>query len=74
MNGYHAASQVGIGHSFEPGIFYQSSEFCLLWEFSDALHKVLVGFGIVGKELSHDWDRIEGVEVIELLEAWDLDL
>ena len=74
MNGYHTASQVGIGHSLEPGIFYQSCEFCLLWEFPDALHEVLVGFRIVGKELAHDWDRVEGVEVIELLEAWDLDL
>jgi hypothetical protein len=74
VNGYHAASQVRIGHSLEPGIFYKSCKFCLLWEFPDALHQVLVRFGIIGKELAHNWDSIKGVEVIELLEAWNLNL
>lgn len=40
----------------------------LIREFADALHQVLVGLPVTGNDLTHDWNHLEAVGVIQSAE------
>ncbi len=73
MNGNHSTSQISIGYTLESCFFNHAGELGLLRELSDALDKVLVGLTVVSQKLSHRWNNIERVEIVDLFQAWYLD-
>jgi hypothetical protein len=70
MNSNNTSSEISISDSFEPCFLNKLSEFSLLGEFSDTFNKILIGVLVISNPLTHLWDNVEGIKVVDLLQAW----
>lgn len=51
MDGYYTVREVLVPDQVKPSLSDHPLKFPLLWELADALHKILIGFLVVGDHL-----------------------
>ena len=76
MNGGDTEGEVfvALARDVEAGLSDHVGEGLLVGELSDALHQVLVGVSVVGDELAHHRQEGKGVDLVEVVQCWLLDL
>mmetsp|Transcript_27724 Transcript_27724/g.60574 ORF Transcript_27724/g.60574 Transcript_27724/m.60574 type:complete len:342 (+) Transcript_27724:144-1169(+) len=66
MDAHNPINDVGVLHVGETSFAHHVRKHLLLRELADALDEVLVGVAVVGDELPHEGDHVEGVLVVHL--------
>ena len=52
---------------FEPSVADHAKERLLIWELTDRFHQILIAVRVIGDQLPHARDDIEGIKVVGLL-------
>ena len=74
VNGYHAKRQILIAAHLKACCLHACDQLVLTWKLANRLDQVLIRGAVLGYQLTHGRDDVEGVGVVELANQRILDM